>query len=34
MRTEFGVGILVVIIDLVCVAATRLSFRRHKLNLV
>jgi ABC-2 type transport system permease protein len=34
MRTEFSAGILVLIIDLVCLAAARLSFRRHKLNLV
>jgi ABC-2 type transport system permease protein len=33
MRTEFGAGILILIIDLAFVAAARLSFRRHKLNL-
>jgi ABC-2 type transport system permease protein len=34
MRTEFSAAILVFIIDLVCLAAARLSFRRHKSNLV
>jgi len=34
MRTEFSAGILIFIIDLVCLAAARLTFRRHKWNLV